>query len=104
MPAYVINQFAIFNHEAYKAYQKVGSPTIAKHGGRVLAAGLDVTDYEGSATFPNGPEPRVIILEFDTLAQAKGWYESPEYQAAVRIRETCAKARVFIVDGIAAVA
>lgn len=100
MVAYVVNQFAILDADRYKDYQKIGAPSIAQYGGRVLAAGTDVTDFEG-VTFAEGPPPRVIILEFDTLEAAQRWYESEEYQAAKRIRETCAMGRVFIVDGAA---
>ena len=99
MPAYVVNQFSIEDAARYKDYQKVGAPSIAQYGGRVLAAGTDVVDYEG-VTFPDGPQPRVIILEFETLEAAKRWYESPEYQSAIPIRERCAKGRVFIVNGL----
>ena len=100
MAAYVINQFSIFDAEKYKDYQKIGAPSIAQYGGRVLAAGGELIDFEGGTTFPEGEPTRIIVLEFDTLAAAKKWYLSPEYQSAVVIRETCAKARVFIVDGI----
>ena len=99
MPAYVVNQFSIHDVDRYKEYQKIGAPSIAQYGGRVLAAGTEVVDYEG-VTFPEGPQPRVIILEFDSLEAAKRWYESPEYQSAIPIRESCAKGRVFIVDGV----
>lgn len=99
MPAYVVNQFSIENIDRYRDYQKIGAPSIAQYGGRVLAAGVDVIDYEG-VTFDDGPQPRVIILEFDTLEAAERWYKSPEYQSAIPIRESCAKARVFVVNGV----
>jgi uncharacterized protein (DUF1330 family) len=97
--AYVINQFDIFDLTKYKEYQKVGAPTISKHGGHALAAGGETEDFEGGPTFPGGT-PRVVILEFPTFEQAKNWYHSPEYQEAVRLRNLCARSRVFIVDGI----
>lgn len=99
MPAYVVNQFSIADIDQYRAYQKIGAPSIAQYGGRVLAAGGEVVDYEGK-TFPDGPDPRTIILEFDTLEAAKRWYESPEYQSAIPVRQGCSQARVFIIDGL----
>jgi len=97
MPAYVINQFEIFDMEKYKEYQKIGAPTIKEHGGRALAAGGRREDFEGE-TFPGGATPRTIILEFDTFEQAKAWYLCPRYQEAVKVRNQCARARVFIID------
>ena len=100
MSAHVINQFDIFDLTKYKEYQKVGAPTITKHGGHALAAGGKTEDFEGDPTFP-GVTPRVVILEFPTFDQAKNCYRSPEYQEAVRLRNLCARSRVFIVDGVA---
>jgi uncharacterized protein (DUF1330 family) len=100
MAAYVINQFDIYDLAKYKEYQKVGAPTIGKHGGHALAAGGKIEDFEGNPAFPGGVTPRVVILEFPTFEQAKNWYLSPEYQEAVRLRNLCARSRVFIVDGV----
>lgn len=52
----------------------------------------DVT--EGAA--PDG----VVILAFPTMAEAKAWYESPEYTAAKVHRFQAADYRVIFVEGV----
>lgn len=42
----------------------------------------------------------VAILEFPDYAQAKAWYESPEYQAVMQHRLAGADYRVIIVEGM----
>jgi uncharacterized protein (DUF1330 family) len=54
----------------------------------------DVTPLEGQA--PDG----VIMLEFPTVEEAKAWYESPAYQAALPHRKKAADFRAIIVQGM----
>jgi uncharacterized protein (DUF1330 family) len=42
----------------------------------------------------------VVILEFPDMASAKGWYNSPAYQAALVERLKGADYRVIFVEGI----
>ena len=42
----------------------------------------------------------VVILAFPTMAEAKAWYESPEYTAAKAHRFQAADYRVLFVEGL----
>lgn len=46
------------------------------------------------------PPDAVIVLQFPTVADAKAWYESPAYQAALPYRKQAADYRVLIVEGM----
>jgi uncharacterized protein (DUF1330 family) len=39
------------------------------------------------------------VIEFDTFAAAKACYESPEYQAAAKIRDEASDAQLLIIEG-----
>ncbi len=41
-----------------------------------------------------------VILEFPSAAEAKAWYDSPEYQAAAKHRFAGSRSRTFIIDGV----
>jgi uncharacterized protein (DUF1330 family) len=41
-----------------------------------------------------------VVLEFPSLEAAKGYFESPEYQAAKRERAGAAEADIQIVEGV----
>jgi uncharacterized protein (DUF1330 family) len=42
----------------------------------------------------------VVILSFPTMAEAKAWYESPEYTAAKAHRFQASDYRVIFVEGV----
>jgi uncharacterized protein (DUF1330 family) len=48
-----------------------------------------------------GPTPDgIVLLQFPTFADAKGWYESPAYQEAIALRKNAAEWRAVIVEGL----
>jgi uncharacterized protein (DUF1330 family) len=94
--AYVIVNVSIRDPERYKDYIQAATPTVAAHGGRYVARGGRAEKLEGDA-----PVNRVVVLEFPNYEQAKGWYESPEYQAALAIRQSCSTGTIILVEGMA---
>jgi uncharacterized protein (DUF1330 family) len=55
----------------------------------------------GAAEAVEGPQPDgVLILEFPDVAEAKAWYDSPAYQAALVHRKAAADYRAIIVEGL----
>ncbi|CAN5283382.1 hypothetical protein BH10PSE12_BH10PSE12_10240 [soil metagenome] len=46
------------------------------------------------------PIEGAVILEFPTMAEARAWYDSPAYQAAVAHRHAGSNYRVFITEGV----
>ena len=57
------------------------------------AGDLDLV-LEGDA--PDG----MVMLKFDSAEQARAWYESPQYQAALPHRIRCGDWKAFIVEGV----
>ena len=94
MTAYVIAEVEVTDPEAYKAYQALVPPSLARHGGRFLARGGRTEPLEGAP-----PATRIVILEFESVDAAKRWYDSPDYSEALAIRKKSAKSRLFIVEG-----
>ena len=95
MKAYVIVNVAVRDPERYKDYVKAATPTVAAHGGRYVVRGGRAERLEGDVQVN-----RIVVLEFPSSAQAKGWYESPEYRDALAIRESCATATLIVVEGM----
>ena len=95
MKAYVLVNITIRDPERYKDYIKAATPTVAAHGGRYVARGGRAERLEGSV-----PVNRIGVLEFPSYAQAKAWYDSPEYQAAVGIRQSCSSGELVLVEGL----
>jgi uncharacterized protein (DUF1330 family) len=94
MPAYVICETDVHDAAQYEHYKAAAPATIAAYGGRYLARGGELGVFEGE-----WDPPRLVILEFEDLAAAKRWYESPEYTEARKLREGAATFRVVGVQG-----
>jgi uncharacterized protein (DUF1330 family) len=96
MTAYVIADVTVTNPEGYAPYRLLAAASIAQHGGKFIARGGAVEPLEG------GWSPkRVVIIEFPSMAVARTWYASPEYQAALKIRLANSTGRVIITEGTA---
>lgn len=94
MPAYIILDVAIHDPEAYEAYKKLSGPALAAGGGRFLVRGGRTETLEGDWD----PE-RIIVLEFDSMEQARAWYDSDGYREAKGIRHRASTGRMLLVDG-----
>ena len=70
---------SVNNPEALAAYAKIATPAIESGGGRFLARGTAAKAYEA------GLAQRVVIVEFDSVAQAVATHDSPGYQAALKV-------------------
>jgi uncharacterized protein (DUF1330 family) len=95
MPAYVIVETDVTNHEQYERYRDAAPASIAAHGGSYLVRGGELAILEGDWN-----PSRVVVLEFPDLETAKRWYASEKYGEARKLREDAAKLHMVAVDGI----
>ena len=95
MPAYLIAETNITDPEQYEHYRAASPGAIAAGGGRFLARGGELAVLEGDWN-----PSRLVILEFEDLDAVKRFYESPEYQAAIKLREGAAQLNLVAVEGI----
>jgi len=96
MPGYVVAHIEITDPEAFKAYQALVPPVIAKFGGRYLVRGGATEVREG-----DWPVSRLVILAFDSVDQARRFYDSPEYQEILPLRLNASEGTLAIVEGYA---
>lgn len=95
MAAYVILDIDVKDPAGYEEYKRRGAPTILAYGGRPLARGGGTEVLEG-----NWQPKRVVIIEFNTLEEAKRWWNSPEYNAAKKLRHKSADTNVIFLEGL----
>lgn len=87
---------SIKNPDALAAYAKLAGPAVQGAGGRFLARGAAAKAYE------RGIAQRVVVIEFDSLAQAIAAHDSPAYQEALKALGTDSVERdLRIVEGVA---
>jgi uncharacterized protein (DUF1330 family) len=94
MPAYIIAEVEVTNPAGYEAYRPLAGASIAQYGGKFVVRGGKAELVEGTQ------EPaRIVVIEFADTAAAKRWYNSPEYQEALKIRLANSTGRVLLVEG-----
>ncbi len=78
MKAYWITRCHVHNSHEYDEYIKLAGPAISSHGGTFLVKGGEQIELEG------GPYERTVLVEFNSMNEAKLCYESSEYQEALK--------------------
>ena len=86
---------SIRNQDKFAAYAKVAPAAIQAAGGRFLARGGVAKTYEA------GMDERVVMIEFDSVAQAVAAHDSPAYQDALKALGDGADRDIRIVEAIA---
>jgi uncharacterized protein (DUF1330 family) len=94
MAAYVIAEIQVTNPERYETYRMQVPATLEQYGGTYIARGGAIDAIEGETA------GRIIILQFDDVAAAKRWYNSPEYQSIVGLRQANSTGRLTLVEGV----
>jgi uncharacterized protein (DUF1330 family) len=91
---YWLAHVTVRDPEGYKAYVAANAIAFDKYGARFLVRGGDSEAVRGL-----DGRNRHVVLEFDSYEIAKACHESPEYQAAAKIRDQAADVDLVIVEG-----
>jgi uncharacterized protein (DUF1330 family) len=95
MTAYVIVDINVTDPVRYEDYKRLAAPAVEQYGGKYIARGGKTETLEGDWS-PN----RLVILQFDTLEQAKKWHDSVEYSEPKRLRHETATSQMVVIEGI----
>jgi len=85
---------SISDPDALGEYAKLAGPAIAEAGGRFLARGGQVAAFEA------GLQDRTVLIEFDSFDAAVAAYNSPAYQAALKVFGNAAERDVRMTEGL----
>jgi uncharacterized protein (DUF1330 family) len=84
---------SVSNPAALTEYAKLATPAIQAGGGRFIARGTPYRRYEA------GLDQRTVVIEFDSVQSAVATYESPGYQAALKVLAGGAERDLRILEG-----
>jgi uncharacterized protein (DUF1330 family) len=90
---YWIGRVDVHNDEGYKPYAAANPAIFRKYGGRFIVRGGKFESPEGEARSRN------VVIEFPDLASALACYNSPEYQANIKVRQPHSLADIVIIEG-----
>jgi len=91
---YWIAHVDITDPERYKDYVAANAAPLKKYGARFL-----VRNGEHEVRRGGLGGRRHVVIEFDSYATAKACHDSPEYQAAAKIRDEASTAEFIIIEG-----
>jgi len=78
----------------YPRYIAANKEPFEKYGAKFLVRGGQGEVVEGPAA------SRLVVIEFDSYQTALDCFHSPEYQAALKLRQAYSNAHVAIVEGV----
>ena len=93
MKAYVIAAETVNDQAIFAAYAKEVPRTLVPFGGKFITRGGNFTALEGQ-----WPNPRLVIIEFPSRADAEGWYKSDIYQEIIGLRRRSSVGNLVIAD------
>lgn len=90
---YWIGRVDVHNDDGYKSYAAANPAIFRKFGGRYVVRGGQHTAVEGQARSRN------VVIEFPDYAAALACYNSPEYQANIKLRQPHSIAELIVIEG-----
>ncbi len=95
MAAYFIFDVEVTDPAAIDDYVKLAGESLAPFKKKTILYGGAVEVLEGDWK-PN----HLVMLEFESMEQARQWYKSPAYTKAKEIRLRAASTNVDLVEGV----
>jgi uncharacterized protein (DUF1330 family) len=95
MPTYIVGEIHVTDPAAYQGHVSRALATIARFGGRVIAGGDSRVDLLEGDPMPE----HIFIIEFPNTDAARRWYQSDDYQEALKLRLSASHGRVFLIEG-----
>jgi uncharacterized protein (DUF1330 family) len=94
MPAYLVVDLDIRDHDAIADYRSKALPLVAKAGGRLIALDDAPLGLEGwQAT-------NMLIIEFPDIEAIRSLFASPEYAPLALQRQAAAASRIVALRGV----
>ena len=95
MAAYIIFDVEVTDPAATDDYAKLANESLAPFQSKTLLHGGMVEVLEGDW------EPKTLVMvEFESMEQARQWYKSPAYTKAKDILHRAASTNVILVEGV----
>lgn len=91
---YWIARVDVRDADTYPDYVNTARPAFERHNAKFLARGGETHSLEGQNRARN------VVIEFPSVQEALDCYNSPEYQEAVKIRQSVADSDLIIVEGV----
>jgi uncharacterized protein (DUF1330 family) len=96
MAAYAIGRLEMRDPSWAQEYGPKTAALVQKYGGKYLVRGGAMERLEGAGSLPSV----MVVLEFPSMAQAKAWYNDPDYAPLIKLRQTGSSLDFVLVEGL----
>lgn len=96
MAAYILVDSKLINPELYESYKLISRPLVESYGGEYLSRGGPISLKESKLWSPT----RIVLLRFPSVEVAEKFYNSAEYQSALKISEQSSERTFMILEGM----
>jgi len=91
---YMVAGLHVRDKAGLEKFRKMAKPVLEEYGGKVLVRTPSAEAREGKKT------GIVVVLEFESMEQARKCYESEGYQAAKAVRGKACDTDLFLAEGV----
>ena len=95
MAGYVITHVEVIDEVLFAEFRERITPLAEAQGGKYLVRGEAIEVVEGD----RAPQ-RIIVLEFETVEQAREWPSTAEYIELKELRRGAARVSMIVVEGV----
>ena len=91
---YIVADIHVRDKAGFEKFREMAKPIIEEYGAKVLVRTPNAEAREGK-------KPGVVVVfEFESIDQARKFYESEAYQAAKAVREKACDTDLIIAEGV----
>lgn len=94
--AYLVGLVTVENRDWVKEYRQKNTELLKKYGGRILVRGKPAKVLEGAAPDAHA----IVVVEFPSMENASAWYNDPDYQPLIKLRQTGAEVDFVLVKAL----
>lgn len=94
MSAYIIAEVKVHDAKLYEEYKSQVQATLDAYGGQFRVRGGKTELLEGDWN-----PPRLVVLEFPSMDNARAWWSSTEYAGPKSLRQRSAVTQMILAEG-----
>lgn len=91
---YLIAHIRVHDKDAFEEFKQLSGAAIKAHNGKVLVRNPAPDHREGEA------DGLAVVIEFESLAASRAFYESDAYSEARSVRERISETDLILVEGL----
>ena len=91
---YIVADIHVRDKEGFEKFREMALPVVEEYGAKILVRTPNAEAREGK-------KPGVVVIfEFESIDQARKFYESEAYQAAKAVRDKACDTDLFLAEGV----